>query len=90
MRATGHRDDWRAEPHPELWLSAGWPRGADEPTKFRLAKLPPETTPKELVRLARHRWIVERDHPELKPGFPAIHFEGRSWRRFPLTQRSAH
>jgi SRSO17 transposase len=29
-----HRDYGRAEPHPELWLLAEWPRGAAEPTKY--------------------------------------------------------
>jgi SRSO17 transposase len=29
-----HRDYWRAEPHPELWLLAEWPRSAAEPTKY--------------------------------------------------------
>jgi SRSO17 transposase len=61
-----HRDYWRAEPHEELWLLAEWPRGSAEPTKYWLADLPPETTLEELVRLAKHRWIVERDYLELK------------------------
>ena len=77
-----HRDYWRAEPHEELWLLAEWPRGAAEPTKYWLANLPPETTLKELVRLAKHRWIVERDYLELKQELGLGHFEGRSWRGF--------
>jgi SRSO17 transposase len=47
-----------------------------------LANLPPETTLKELVRLAKHRWIVERDYLELKQELGLGHFEGRSWRGF--------
>ena len=66
-----HRDYWRAEPHEELWLLAEWPRGAEEPTKYWLANLPAETTLEELVRLAKHRWIVERDYLELKQELPA-------------------
>ena len=77
-----HRDYWRAEPHEELWLLAEWPRGSAEPTKYWLANLPAETTLEELVRLARHRWIVERDYLELKQELGLGHFEGRSWRGF--------
>jgi SRSO17 transposase len=61
-----HRDYWRAEPHPELWLLAEWPRGAAEPTKYWLWNLPPETQLKEFVRWAKYRWLVGRDHLELK------------------------
>ena len=77
-----HRDYWRAEPHKELWLLAEWPRGAEEPTKYWLANLPAETMLEELVRLAKHRWIVERDDLELKQELGLGHFEGRSWRGF--------
>jgi SRSO17 transposase len=35
-----HRDDWRAEPHPEEWLLIEWPRGEAEPTKYWLSTLP--------------------------------------------------
>jgi len=65
-----HRDSWRAEPDEEAWLLAEWPRRSAEPTKYWLANLPAETTLEELVRLAKHRWIVERDYLELKQEFP--------------------
>ena len=61
---------------------AEWPRGSAEPTKYWLANLPAETTLEELVRLAKHRWIVERDYLELKQELGLGHFEGRSWRGF--------
>ena len=61
---------------------AEWPRGAAEPAKYWLSNLPLETTLEELVRLARHRWIVERDYLELKQELGLGHFEGRSWRGF--------
>lgn len=77
-----HRDYWRSEPHGELWLLAEWPRGAEEPTKFWLSNLPEETPLEELVRLAKHRWIVERDYLELKQELGLGHFEGRSWQGF--------
>ena len=61
---------------------AEWPRGAAEPAKYWLSNLPLETTLEELMRLARHRWIVERDYLELKQELGLGHFEGRSWRAF--------
>lgn len=77
-----HRDYWRAAPHQELWLLAEWPKGAAEPTKYWLSNLPAETKLQELVRLAKHRGIVERDYLELKQELGLGHFEGRSWRGF--------
>lgn len=35
---------------------------------------------KQLVRLARLRWRVERDNQEMKGGVGLDHFEGRCWR----------
>jgi SRSO17 transposase len=77
-----HRDYWRSAPHPEQWLLAEWPRGAAEPVKYWLSNLPARTPLKQLVRLAKHRWIVERDYLELKQELGLGHFEGRSWRGF--------
>lgn len=34
------------------------------------------------MRLAKQRWIVERDYLELKQELALGHFEGRSWRNF--------
>ncbi len=53
-----------------------WPSGcaAAEPVKFWLSNLPEQTLLEELVRLARHRWIVERDYLELKQEL------GHAWR----------
>lgn len=77
-----HRDYWRAEPHPEEWLLMEWPRGEAEPTKYWLSTLPPNTKLKDLVRMAKHRWIIERDYEELKQELGLGHFEGRGWRGF--------
>jgi SRSO17 transposase len=36
----------------------------------------------EFVRLAKHRWIIERDYEELKQELGLGRFEGRNWRGF--------
>lgn len=77
-----HRDFWRAEPHPEQWLLIEWPKGEAEPTKYFLSSLPADTAVKELVRIAKLRWRIERDYQELKQELGLDHFEGRSWRGF--------
>ncbi|MDQ2964112.1 MAG: IS701 family transposase [Pseudomonadota bacterium] len=77
-----HRDYWRAERHPEQWLLIEWPQGEAEPTKYFLSTLPLDTPLKELVRLAKLRWRIERDYQELKQELGLGHFEGRSWRGF--------
>jgi SRSO17 transposase len=61
-----HRDEKRSEPYPEQWLWMEWPAGEPEPTQYGLSTLPANTTLTALVRLAKHRWIIERDYEELK------------------------
>jgi SRSO17 transposase len=77
-----HRDYWRTERHPEQWLLIEWPKGDAEPTKYFLSTLPAATPLKELVRVAKLRWRIERDYQELKQELGLGHFEGRSWRGF--------
>jgi len=77
-----HRDYWRAEPHPEEWLLIEWPAGEKEPTKYWLSTLPADISLVELVHLAKHRWIIERDYQELKQELGLGHYEGRGWRGF--------
>ncbi len=77
-----HRDHLRIEPHPEQWLLIEWPRGEAEPSKYFLTTLPAATPLKELVRVAKLRWRIERDYQELKQELGLGHFEGRSWRGF--------
>jgi SRSO17 transposase len=77
-----HRDYWKAEPHAEEWLLIEWPRGEAEPSKYWISTLPPDTRLKALIRMAKHRWIIERDYEELKQESGLGHFEGRNWRGF--------
>ncbi len=59
-----------------------WPRGAPEPTKYWLSNLAHDSSLKELVHCAKHRWIIERDYEELKQELGLGHYEGRNWRGF--------
>jgi SRSO17 transposase len=77
-----HRDYKRSEPHPEEWLLIEWPKKASEPTKYWLSTLPAKTSLKSLVKMAKQRWIIERDYEELKQELGLGHYEGRGWRGF--------
>lgn len=77
-----HRDFERSEPFAEEWLLIEWPSEEAEPTKYWLSTLPADTKLTVLVRLAKHRWIIERDYEELKQELGLGHFEGRGWRGF--------
>jgi len=77
-----HRDEKRSEPYPEEWLLMEWPAGETEPTKYWLSTLSVQTRLTALVRLAKHRWIIERDYEELKQELGLGHYEGRGWRGF--------
>jgi SRSO17 transposase len=77
-----HRDYEKAEPYPEEWLLIEWPQGEPEPIKYWISTLPSTTKLKALVKMAKHRWIIERDYQELKQELGLGHFEGRNWRGF--------
>src|ERR1700726_4883626 len=77
-----HRDQKRSDPYPEEWLLMEWPSGEAEPGKYWLSTLPAQTRLTALVRLAKHRWIIERDYEELKQELGLGHYEGRNWRGF--------
>lgn len=77
-----HRDYEQAELRAEEWLLFEWPKGEAEPTKYWLSTLPAETKLKDLVALAKQRWIIERDYEELKQELGLGHYEGRGWRGF--------
>ena len=77
-----HRDYWSSEPHPEQWLLIERPKQEAEPTKYWLSTLPASTNLSHLVRIAKQRWIIERDYQELKQELGLGHYEGRGWRGF--------
>jgi len=79
---AAHRDYEQAEPHAEEWLLIEWPRAEAEPTKYWISTLPLNTKLKALIKMAKHRWIIERDYEELKQELGLGHFEGRNWRGF--------
>ena len=63
----------------EEWLIAEWPEGQEEPTDYWISKLPADTEPKPLARLARMRWKMELDDKQLKGDLGLDHYEGPSW-----------
>jgi SRSO17 transposase len=77
-----HRDYKRTEPYPEEWLLIEWPKKESEPTKYWLSTLSEKTSLKALVKITKHRWIIERDYEELKQELGLGHYEGRGWRGF--------
>jgi len=79
---VAHRDYWRSELPAEEWLLIEWPSEESEPTKYWLATLSADTTLADLVKSAKHRWIIERDYEELKQELGLGHYEGRGWRGF--------
>lgn len=76
------REEQAAGVPQEQWLLIEWPKAEVEPSKYFLSTLPPNTPIKELVRVAKPRWRIERDYQELKQELGLGHFEGRSWRGF--------
>ena len=79
---AAHRDQKRTEPHPQEWLLIEWPRGETEPRKYWMSNLREYIVLRDLVALAKQRWIIERDYEELKQELGLGHFEGRGWRGF--------
>jgi SRSO17 transposase len=77
-----HRDYHRTEPPPEEWLLIEWPKSESDPTKYWLSTMSAKTSLKALVKMAKHRWIIERDYEELKQELGLGHYEGRGWRGF--------
>jgi len=68
-------------PSDELWLLCEW-QSCDTEPRFHLSTLPANLSLKELVRITKLRWRVERDYQDLKGEVGLDHFEGRTWRGF--------
>lgn len=79
---TAHRHCIGRGPGPEQWLLCEWPSTEDGPSKFFLSSLPSTTVIRDLVRIAKLRWRIERDYQEMKSELGLDHFEGRTWSGF--------
>jgi SRSO17 transposase len=88
------RGDHRSEPRPEQWLLIEWSedecegegegegQSEGEEMKFWFSTLPADTPIERLVYLAKLRWLIERDYPDLKQEVGLGDYEGRGWRGF--------
>lgn len=79
---TAHRHHLGAAPGEEQWLLYEWPADESEPTKFFLSNLHAGIGLKDLVRISKLRWRIERDYQEMKQEIGLDHFEGRTWKGF--------
>jgi len=75
-----HRFSAGKEPLAACWLLVEWPADTEAPTKYFFSNLPPTTSLKRLVGVAKSRWWIEHSYRELKDELGMDHFEGRSWR----------
>lgn len=80
VRTTNEREG-RGQP-PEEWLLIEWPAHESAPTTYALSSLPGNTPLRDLVRIYKLRWRIERDYQEMKDELGLDHFEGRSWGGF--------
>jgi len=79
---TAHHHLQGEPPGEEQWLLCEWPEGESAPTKHWLSTQSKDTSLRELVRVAKLRWRIERDYQDLKEEVGLDHFEGRTWRGF--------
>jgi SRSO17 transposase len=68
---------WR-RPGPERWLLIE--RHRDGSYKYYLSNAPLQTSAKQMLGWAHHRWKIEQGYQQLKEELGLDHFEGRSWR----------
>jgi SRSO17 transposase len=73
VRSSGVDDE-------EQWLLIERSEHTAAPEHYVLATLPKSTSRKELVRLVKQRWRIERTYQDMKGEFGLDHFEGRSYR----------
>jgi len=76
---TTHDDGVALADREPLWLIIEWPAGEPAPSKYVLTTLPQRMSNKEIVRLFKERWRVERMFEDLKGELGLDHFEGRSY-----------
>ena len=57
-------------------------QGRQRTNEVLASTLPADSKLVDLVKLAKHRWIIERDYEELKQELGLGHYEGRGWRGF--------
>ena len=62
-----------------VWLVIEWPEGEPQPTKSILTTLPRRMSKKEIIRIVKERWRIERTYQDLKGELGLDHFEGRSF-----------
>lgn len=62
-----------------VWLVVEWPDGESKPTKYFLTTLPKRMAKKQIVRVLKERWRIERTYEDLKGELGLDHFEGRSF-----------
>ncbi|SEU39305.1 hypothetical protein SAMN05443639_1401, partial [Stigmatella erecta] len=62
---TAERHVHGAPPSEPVWLLVQWPAGERAPTKYAVCSLPQNTPLKQMVRLWKLRWRVERDYAVL-------------------------
>lgn len=77
-----HRDNFLEKPHPVEWLLVEWPEGEEAPAKYWMSNEDENYDLKELIRMAKLRWRIERDYQDLKQEVGFGHYEGRGWRGF--------
>ena len=77
-----HRDHKLQQPREQEWLLIERHCGEAEPHKYWMSNRAENIRLPDLVALAKHRWIIERDYEELKQELGLDHFEGRGWRGF--------
>lgn len=76
---TTHDEGVRLDDGEPLWLVIEWPDTEDAPDSFTLTTLPRRMSRKQIVRLLKERWRVERMFEDLKGELGLDHFEGRSY-----------
>jgi SRSO17 transposase len=76
---TAGDDGFSIDDHEPVWAIVEWPDDETKPTKCFLTTLPQRMTKKQIIRVIKERWRVERMYEDLKGELGLDHFEGRSF-----------